>query len=186
MTILSTNPGNFSTMLTEDRFRRGQWAFWSRISSYDFTNTAAGSSWAGPAALCTYPKWGFQLRNRARNINGTPNTTTGGIAFDHWLFGVDVNPASYPGVSTADCLCAYVRGVNEVDVYYGTYAAGWPLIEDMTLMGRVAGGNGWLSAATSTFDANLMDLMWEIGGAASTTVGTAEVIYDRWRITAWD
>lgn len=178
--------GNFTSIIGEDRFRRNPWAIWIRLASYDFTNTAAGNSWSGLAVQGPYPKWGFQLRSRARNINGTPNTTTGGIALDHWMFGTDVNPSSYPGVSTADVLCALVRDFNTVDVYYGTYSGGWPTIASMTLMGRVAGASGWIGAATSLPSAALTLLVFEFGGAASTSGGTAEVIFDRWRIVTWE
>jgi hypothetical protein len=180
--------GNFASIVGEARFRRGRWGVWSRIASYDFTNTASGNTWAGLAIVTTYPKWGIQNRNRARAINGAPNTTTGGIAFDHWLGGSDINPNSYPGVSTADVILTYFRSFDSIEVYYGTYSGGWPTMESMTLMGRVnAGSVSWLSAATSSAgNAALVDMYFEFGSAAPATTGTFEVIFDRWRITTWE
>jgi hypothetical protein len=186
MTISAGATGDFLSNITEERFRRGRWAVWVRLASYDFTNTASGNTWGGLALQGPYPKWGFQLRSRNRSIDGTPNTTTGGIAIDHWMLGADANPSSYPGVTTADVLVAYVSNPSCVDFYYGTYSSGWPLLSAMTQMGRVCGTSGWLGSATSQPSASLVNIVFEFGAAAGTSTGTAEVIYDRWRITTWE
>ncbi|MDD5305604.1 MAG: hypothetical protein PHS14_21095 [Elusimicrobia bacterium] len=189
MTITHGNTGDFVTLLGETRFRRGRWALWIRMASFDYTNTASGNTWAGLAATIAYPRWGFQLRSRTRSLNGTPNTSTGGVSFNHWMFGTDPAVSSYPGIATPDVLCAFVQDLSYVDVYYGTYSSGWPTIESMTLMGRMTGYNSgtWVTGGVSTpISAALVDLLFEFGGAASTSTGTAEIIWDRWRLTAWE
>ena len=190
MKITAGNTGDFLSIVGEGLFRRGSWALWSRMASFDFTGSFIGNCWCGPYVQGPYPKWGFQLRHRCRLINNTPNTTVGGIAFDHWMAGVDQNPNSYPGVSTADVLMAYVRDFNTVDVYYGTWAGAWPTMESMTLMGRVtpfngSGQNYWMPASTTAPAANLVDIAFGLGSAGNATAGNFELIVDRWRITTW-
>jgi hypothetical protein len=186
MKIASGATGNFGSIIGEETFRRRKWILWSRIASYDFTNSYGGNNWAGLALLGPYPDWGVAPRSRARNINGTPNTTTGGIAFDHFLFGSDVNPTSYPGVSTADVIAVLFHNTSCVDVYFGTYSSGWPALADMTLMGRVCGRNDWLTAPSGRPKAADVEMFWELGASGGATSGTYEIIYDRWRITTWE
>jgi hypothetical protein len=182
--------GSFVSLLGETRFRRGRWGLWVRAASYDFANTGSGTAFAGIAAWSTAAsaKWGFVLYSRCRNQNGAPSTTTGGIACDTWMLGSAAGASSYPGVSTADVLCAVVTGLSTVDVYYGTYSSGWPTMESMTLMGRLSGtaSGAWLGAATSNPAAATVDLLFEYGGAVNTSTGTSEIIFDRWRITSWE
>jgi hypothetical protein len=182
--------GSFVSLLGETRFRRGRWGLWVRAASYDFANTGSGTAFAGLAAWVTAAsaKWGFALYSRERNANGTPSTTTGGIACDSWMLGSAAAASSYPGVSTADVLCAVVTGLSTMDVYYGTYSSGWPTMESMTLMGRLSGtaSGAWLGAATSNPTAGAMDLLFHYGGGVSTGSGTSEIIFDRFRITSWE
>ena len=186
MSITHGNTGDFNSIVGAARFKRGRWGLWTHMASYDFTNTASGNSWASVYVTASDPSWGFSLYNRARQTANTPNTTTGGIAINYWLFGSVVTPASYPGVSTADVILAYVVNLSCVDFYYGTWSSGWPTMESMTLMGRVCGASGWLGAGTSNPAPAAVDTVFAFSGAANTTTGTAEIILDRWRITTWE
>jgi hypothetical protein len=184
MKITAGNTGDFKTIVGESRFRRGRYAVWIRMASYDFTNTPSGNQWGGLFPMIPPNKWGFSLRSRVRNLYGAPNTTTGGIAGNHWMFGTVDSANIYPGVSTADVLMGYVEGINSVAIYYGTYSGAWPTMEAMTLMGRMSGG-AMVAAATSNPSAALVDLLFELSGGAPAS-GTIEMIFDRWRVTTWE
>jgi hypothetical protein len=190
MNIAPGGAGNFNTIVGEDRVRRGVWALWIRMASYDFTNAASGNSYGGASVYNTLaaPKWGFELVSRGKNLFGTPNTATGGISFNSFMHGGTANTSGYPGVSTANVIVALVKGLTQVDVYYGTYSDAWPTLDSMTLMGRLSGtsAGAWLSAATSTAGATNASLYFHLYGAANASTGTYEIILDRWRLTSWD
>lgn len=184
MKIVNGGTGNFASLLGEARFRRGRWAFWVRMASYDFTNTST-TAFGGAFVLNSASKWGVSLRNRCRNMLGAPNTTTGGIGCEFWWTAY-VGPSSYPGVSTADVLCAYFRSPEVVDVYYGTYSGGWPTLESMTLMGTIQMQTSqFIAAASAQPKASDVDIWFQVGGSAAST-GTYEIIFDRWRLTCWE
>jgi hypothetical protein len=187
MTVAAGATGNFMSIVGEPRFRRGRWAYWSRMASYDFTNTSAATmGYSGPSAA--YPLWGVALLSRGRGAYGTPATTTGGIAVTGWYNNVDLNILTgYPGVSTADVLCAYFRSPQTVDVYYGTYSSGWPTMESMTLMGTLQMQTTAFSPAALSGPAiaGSVTLPFTLYPGVSTS-GTYEIIWDRWRITTWE
>lgn len=184
MKITNGATGDFASIVGEARFRRGRWGMWIRLASYDFTN-AGTVAYSGMLALNSSGKWGVGLRSREKNLNGAPNTATGGIAADFW-WNTNPNPSSYPGVSTADVLLAYFRTPTVVDIYYGTYSSGWPTMESMSLMGTIQMQTSqWVAVASSNVTAATVDLWFQVGGSAATT-GTYEVIFDRWRITTWE
>ncbi len=184
MKITNGGSGDFLSLVGESRFRRGRWAFWVRLASYNFTN-AGTQCYAGGLLLNSSGKWGVGLRSRQKNLNGCPNTATGGIAADFW-WNTNPSPSSYPGVSTADVLCAYFRSPEVVDVYYGTYSGGWPTLESMSLMGTIQMQTAqWVSVASSNVVAATVDLWFQVGGSAASS-GTYEAIFDRWRLTTWE
>jgi hypothetical protein len=185
--ILSGNTGSFKTFFTEERFRRNPqtWAFWSRIASYDYTNTAAGNVY-GFAEMAT-PKWGCQI-GRFRLIKGSPNTATGGLAYDWWWNGAVTNTSTYPsiGVSTNDVMCWLWRTPFYGEVYTGVYSGGWPLIGAMTKVGNISlfPGGSFITQTAADVGATNVAVNWLCGGQ-SATAGTYEIISDRWRVTTW-
>lgn len=183
MSIAPGNTGNFASLLGEARFRRGKWAVWTRLASYDFTNTSGQVLGViGELAHLTGTKWAISHR-RNRNAQGAPNTTTGGLAIDYWWNGSDINPSSYFGVSSADVICTLVRSHDQMDVYYGTYSGGWPTLESMTFWGTIrASAAGWVA---NTPTAAGVSIRFYLGGSSASS-GTYEIVIDRWRLTTWE
>lgn len=137
MAIATGNTGPFVSYVGEGRWRRGSWAFWTRLASYDFTNTSAQVFGViGELAHLTGLRWGISHRKN-RNANGAPNTTVGGSCWDYFWNGIDISVNSYFGISSADVICTYVRCPDMVDIYIGTYSGGWPTMESMTLWATV-------------------------------------------------
>lgn len=186
MQITNGATGDFASIVGEARFRRGRWGFWVRRASYDFTN-AGGSVYADAAILISSgPRWGFIAR-RVKNLNGAPNTATGGNAYDADWGGVGVSPSSYPGVSTDDVMLGYFRTPEEIDVYTGTYSGGWPTMESMTLRGTLRLQIAQFIGAGAAPVAAPVDIHFYIGGSPAGTISTTyEIVIDRWRVTAWE
>ena len=185
MSIAAGNTGDFNSIVGEARFRRGQFAFWFHMASYNYTNTSGVI--AGSVNVSgTYPKWGVSLRQN-RNVNGAPNTTTGGIGMSFWWNGTEPSVSSYPGVSTADVWMVFFRTPQVADVYYGTWSSGWPTMESMTLMGNIQMQTSQFVAASGTGPviASQVNIDFAVEGSAATS-GTYEMIFDRWRITTWE
>jgi hypothetical protein len=187
LSITSGSTGNLGSVITEDRFRRGRWAFWTRIASYNFTNTS--TTMIGMMDLSgSSQKWGLRIHQRSRNTGGTPNTTTGGLSVEYWWNGSLLgSPNGYAGASTDDVLCAYFRAPDQVDVYRGVYSSGWPLLSSMTLVATIKAqaGASMVLGANAYPTVTATSLAWTLGGSSATT-GTYEVIWDRWRITTWE
>ncbi|MDD5304299.1 MAG: hypothetical protein PHS14_14465 [Elusimicrobia bacterium] len=181
MTISPGATGDFLSILGEARFRRGHWALWSHMASYDYTNTSGVIR--GVTGEVTMSGWGVSLANRNRNLDGAPNSTTGGLAM-FYTWGSLQDPSSYPGVTSADVMCAYFRAPDIVDVYYGTWSSGWPTMESMTFLGTIRmSPQGFVGNVNPI--ATSVAIRFYIGGSSSTT-GTYEIIIDRWRLTAWE
>lgn len=187
--MMAINPGNtgdIPSIIGEARWRRGQYAIWSHLASYDYTN-ASNNIYGSFEFGTAYPKWGVVLR-RNKNQQGAPNTATGGLGFTWWWNG-DANVASYPGVTTADVWMAFFRTPWDVDLYYGTWSSGWPTMEAMTLWATLQMRNSTttLIAGQNTMTPFLASthMLFQLGGAVATT-GTFEIIFDRWRVTAWE
>jgi hypothetical protein len=184
MSIAPGNTGEFVTQLTEGRWRRQSWAFWTRLASFDYTNTAGVVLGViGELAHLTGTRWAVSHR-RNRNSGGAPNTTTGGLCWDYWWNGVDVAPGTYFGISTADVICTYVRQPDMVDIYLGNYSGGWPTMESMTLWATLR-----MQPITTFFtnypiSAGNISIRFYLGGSAASA-STYEIIIDRWRLTAW-
>ncbi|MEO8273488.1 MAG: hypothetical protein ABI620_05445 [Chloroflexota bacterium] len=182
MYVQPGNTGDFASLVGEARFRRGRWASWVRLASYAYTN-ASGNVNGSMTTSIAYPKWGVSLR-RAKNLNGAPNTATGGIAASFWWNGTEPFTSSYPGVSTVDVWMAYHRSPEIADIYYGTYSGGWPTMESMTFMGSINMQTTQFVANSTLIAANVF-FGFNLGGSAASS-GTYELIFDRWRITTWE
>ena len=64
----------------------------------------------------------------------------------------------------------------------------WPAIEDMNLMGTIVmqvTAGGWVSSANSLLGVDQMILDFGLEGSQAS-VGTMEIIFDRWRLTSWN
>jgi hypothetical protein len=184
MRISVGNAGDLGSILGEARFRRGQWGLWMRFASWDYTQ-ASGIVLSSTIALDNTGKYGVGLR-RTKNQLGTPNTAVGGIAADAW-YSAAIAPATYPGVTTADCLLAFFRAPTLVDIYYGTYSGGWPAMESMSLMTsfNYPGTAQFMNFGSAPASAALLHLYFQHGGSGATA-NTYEFIWDRWRVTSWE
>jgi hypothetical protein len=182
MQITHGATGDFNSIVGEARFRRGRWGFWTHRASYDFTN-ASGTAYARSQVGST-TAW-LVTTGREKNMNGTPNTATGGNACDYYWNTSTPTAVCYPGVSTADVMLTYYRTPEIMDVYMGTWSSGWPTMESMTLIGTInmqaAGFVGTGGAPTAT----PVDFLFYVGGSSASS-GTWEIVFDRWRITTWE
>lgn len=189
MTVSAGATGDFNSFFTEERFRRGKspWAVWVRTASYNYANTPAGTNLYGFSEFAT-TKWGMRF-GRMRQILGTPNTTTGGLAYDYWWNGGVANLSSYShiGVSSADVFCILYRTPVLADVYIGTYSGGWPTLSAMTKISTISYIGSTIVMTHGAYDlgSTNMHMAFLLGGGSATT-GTYELIFDRWRVTAWE
>jgi hypothetical protein len=185
--ISAGNTGDFNSIVGEERMRRGApWAFWIRIASYDYTNTASATTVYGIIDVWT-GRYGARI-GRMRNVLGAPNSTTGGLAYDYWWnSGVGLlGSYSSIGVSSADVLCIVFRTPLLLEAYVGTYSGGWPALGSMTKAGSMmpATSTAFMMNANSDMGSTNMAIRFLLGTSAATT-GTYEIIFDRFRITTW-
>jgi hypothetical protein len=185
MDIASGATGDFTSIVGEPRYRRGRWAMWVRLASYDYTNA---STYARGMYEVANSRLGVRLM-RTKNYLGSPATATGGLAYDYWWNGSIQSTSSYSsiGVSSADVWMAYFRTPYVADIYIGTYSSGWPTMESMTLVGTfwMPGSTAFLAGSSSGMTTAGFHIQFLLGDAAATT-GTYEIVFDRWRLTTWE
>jgi hypothetical protein len=182
--ITPGNTGDFASIVGEARFRRGRWALWTRVASYNYTN-ASGLVYGIAADLFKAgTKWGVSLR-REKNLRGAPNTATGGITVSTYWNGSEPAISSYPGVSTDDVYVAYARTPETIDLYHGVYSGGWPTMESMTMTGTIQlQTTQWVGTGAAPVAADVA-IRFILGGAAASS-GTYEIVIDRWRLVTYE
>jgi len=185
----------WTTLLGNSILRRGRFAVWAHVSSYALVSTACWSyilNWGAP-----YSSMGGGFR-RIRNTQGGVATATGSVGAWAYYNGADVanvlsgnaeivdNGSATNHSALDNVVCAYFRNWYEWDYYYGTWASGWPLLEDMKhgrrfycgpLINTIEGGQKLRDPRT-----------WSLGlggGGASSNIGNGITIA-RWRMTYWN
>jgi len=197
---LRINPGGAASgsifdLVTPTRFRRGAWGIWQYRSSYDFTYATSfaechlavgvrGGTYGGLYSSAPYLFGAV----RAKNLWAAPNNAAGGLSFGR-QFGNGTVSYQTIGASALNVTLLYVRNPYRIDVYYGTWASGWPVMEDMLWAGTIdmAGGFYAMEATSGNYIADLS--AWAVYfelNAAITGGQTINTVLDRWRLTTWE
>lgn len=196
---LYTGAGSLTSIIGEQRFRRGSFGIWVRVLSYNYANAPTyGGACAGAQIGKPYAYSGSHWNTsdeidvagvyQCRNYFNAPNTSAGGIS-QMKVWGATTPVYNCVG-ATDDVWLLYHRNQYDVDIYTGTFGADWPLMSAMTFVGairklvlnstynmRVASQNSPLA------DWNLMFTFTNAGYPASYPW---EITFDRFRITSWD
>lgn len=171
--LLAGSP-QLKNIVTNARFRRGRWAIWFRWASYSFGSATSPYLFSSPNTQ--YPNHGLII-GRAKNSNGCPNTSIGGVFTQRWWqAGIST---SNPAFTTNDCFCVVFNGSRTADVYSGVFSGGWPAIDDMTHLSAV--DFAATSESTHWRDISLWTPYHTVSGGT-----TVSLIVDRWRVTAYD
>lgn len=176
---LDSTGGCLGTVLGAPRALRGNWQFWVRHASYDFSAAVNAATFDFPNGV-NYPNFGHDMR-RGKNVNGAANTTAGQV-YAQGVGGVDTQVVGSFLTSAADVLMGYWRSPWDYAVYAGNWTAGdWPRMEDMTFLGQTS---PIASGVFPTTRYTHPSLWYSMLGLYSTNV--ASVVFDRWRITTFE
>lgn len=118
-----TSP-ELQTLLGNSKWRGGGWAIMCQYTSvFPSTNYQYMSISTG------WPNHWFCIA-RARNQDGQPNTSDGGITTGRAWAGSQYGQGY--GASSSDIFCLHYVNQTSIHAYVGSYSSGWPLLEDMT------------------------------------------------------
>jgi len=161
------------------RWRRGRWAMWGRIASYNFGSVTSGYIDV-MNVTAIYPQHGGCAR-RSKNTQGAVNTAQGSCVAAYWWNGTEYGVKQLGGDVADDVLVIYARSPYDWDYYHGVWAGGWPAFESLTLGGSVMMRSGTTIFTTPIGDYNVWTMSTGVGGG-----NTLVTVVDRFRITTWD
>lgn len=154
-----------SSMLGANRWRRGQWAWWTHYVDVNKGSTGFSTILTMNAS---YPGCGIAIRRRAS------------VFGDYW-FGPESNPRLRGTTNQTNLVvCVYARRPWEFDILYGPWDDGWPGFESLTLGGTIFGNPSYANVA------DISSVSVDAAGGGYTGLTAEYMTTDRWRLTTWD
>jgi len=196
-------PSSFSSWISATVHRRHLWAVWLHVSSYTFASDAYGGAnlclgvglppigrligiYGGSLNLTT-----MRYMNAVgimRNYGGTPNNSSGGLAFYRNSGGNNYVEVGY-GSAGYDTFALKPDSLGTFGVYAGNWSSGWPSWDSMTLVGYIqhitTGALQSLDASSYVAIAPSISQLEVFAGFEYGSSGES-ASFDRWRVTTWE